>query len=54
MKSLNVKMLLSNANVKLVRDAFPSPEYTTKIISCRRAIHSKEPDTRTNEVLITN
>jgi DNA adenine methylase len=54
MKSLNVKMLLSNADVKLVRDAFPSPEYTTKIISCRRAIHSKEPDTRTNEVLITN
>lgn len=54
MKSLNVKMLLSNADVKLVRDAFPAPEYTTKIISCRRAIHSKEPDTRTNEVLITN
>jgi DNA adenine methylase len=54
MKSLNVKMLLSNADVKLVRDAFSAPEYTTKIISCRRAIHSKEPDTRTNEVLITN
>ena len=54
MKATNVKMLMSNAEVKLVTDAFPSPTYTTKIISCRRAIHSKEPDARTNEVLITN
>jgi len=50
----NVKMLLSNADVKLVKDSFPSPMYTTKIISCRRAINSKEPDARTNEVLISN
>ena len=54
MKSKNVKLLMSNAEVDLVKDAFPSSTYTTKIISCRRAIHSKEPDARTNEVLITN
>ena len=54
MKEKNVKMLMSNADVKLVNDTFPSPSYTTKIISCRRAINSKKPDTRTNEVLITN
>jgi DNA adenine methylase len=54
MKGKNVKMLMSNAEVKLVKDAFPSPSYTTKVISCKRAIHSKEPDTKTNEVLITN
>jgi DNA adenine methylase len=53
MTSKHVKMVMSNAHVKLVTDAFPPP-YTTKIISCRRAIHSKEPDARTNEVLITN
>ena len=53
MTSQQVKMVMSNANVKLVTDAFPPP-YATKIISCRRAIHSKEPDSRTNEVLITN
>ena len=54
MKSNNVRMLLSNSDVKLVRDAFPSPLFTTKIVNCRRAIHSTEPGTRTNEVLITN
>ena len=54
MKKKNVKMLMSNAEVKLVKDAFPLPSYTTRIISCRRAIHSKEPGKRTNEVLITN
>ena len=54
MKEKNVKMLMSNADVTLVRDAFQSPTFTTKIISCRRAIHSKKPDARTNEVLIMN
>jgi DNA adenine methylase len=53
-KEKHIKMLLSNADVKLVKDAFPAPHYTTKIINCRRAIHSKDPDARTNEVLITN
>jgi DNA adenine methylase len=54
MKEKKVKFLMSNADVQLVKDAFPSPTYTTQIICCRRAIHSKEPDSRTNEVLITN
>jgi DNA adenine methylase len=53
MKAKNVKMLMSNAEVKLVKDAFPSSTYNIKIISCRRAIHSKEPNAKTNEVLIT-
>lgn len=51
MKQKKIGMLMSNADVTLVKEAFPPP-YTTKIISCRRAIHSKEPGTRTNEVLI--
>lgn len=49
-----IKFLLSNAEVKLVKDSFPSPIFTTKIVECRRAIHSKHPEAKTNEVLITN
>ncbi len=49
-----IKMVMSNAAVKAVKDAFPTPVYTTQVISCRRAIHSKDPTARTNEVLIRN
>jgi DNA adenine methylase len=52
--NMGAQMLMSNADVPLVTKAFPEPAYTTKRISCRRAIHSKEPDSRTNEVLIWN
>jgi len=54
LKAKNVQMLMSNAEVELVTNAFPSPLYSTKIVNCRRAIHSKEPGARTNEVLIRN
>ena len=54
MKAKNVRMVMSNADVQLVRDAFPHPLYTTTMISCRRRIHSKEPDKRTNEVVVCN
>lgn len=54
LKQKNVQMLMSNADVALVKEAFPVESYTTKIVSARRAIHSKDPSSKTNEVLIRN
>ena len=53
LKAKGVKMAMSNAEVPLVTGAFLAPAYVTKIISARRAINSKNPEARTNEVLIT-
>jgi DNA adenine methylase len=52
MNKNGIRFLMSNSDVEMVQNEFA--EYTVKTISCRRAIHSKQPDTKTNEVLITN
>jgi len=54
MKAKGIGMAMSNAQVPLVTGAFLAPAYVTKIISARRAINSKNPEARTNEVLINN
>ena len=48
-----IKLLMSNADVPLVRNEFVEP-YKTCILSVRRAINSKKPEAKTNEDLITN
>jgi DNA adenine methylase len=48
------KVLLSNADVPLVRDNFTSEQYVILQILCKRSINSKNPDAKTNEVIISN
>lgn len=50
-KLLPCGFVMSNADMPLVRDSFAG--YTIKSITCRRAIHSRDPASTAQEVLIT-
>ena len=50
----NKKLLLSNADVNLVRNNFTNEKYTIISILCKRTINSKNPESKTNEVIIKN
>ena len=50
----NIKMLLSNADVSLIRENFADKKYNISSILCRRAINSKNPKAKTMEVIIKN
>ncbi len=54
----NKKMMLSNADVSLVRDNFcnciNSEKYNITSILCKRAINSKNPEAKAKEVIIKN
>lgn len=52
LRGRGASLLLSNADVKLVRDAFPTTEFETTTVVARRAIHSKKPGATTTEVLV--
>jgi DNA adenine methylase len=49
-----IKFVMSNSNVKLVTDQFNSSSFNIKVITCRRSINSKNPQSTTQEVLISN
>ena len=51
---INKKMMLSNADVKLVRDNFTSDKYNISSILCKRSINSKNPEAKAKEVIIKN
>lgn len=51
---LNINMMMSNADVKLVRDNFTDKKYNINEILCRRSINSTKPNSKAKEVIITN
>ena len=50
----NTKMMLSNADVDLVRQNFSDEKFTIDSIICKRSINSKNPNAKTKEVIIKN
>ena len=54
LNDINVKFIMSNADVSLVKTHFSQPKYKIKTVLCRRAINSKTPESTTNEVIIWN
>jgi DNA adenine methylase len=56
--ALTIKMMMSNADVSLVRENFTNcgenKKYTVNSILCKRKINSKNPDAKALEVIIKN
>ena len=50
----NKKIMLSNADVRLVRENFTNEKYNTLSILCKRSINSKNPEAKAKEVIIKN
>jgi DNA adenine methylase len=50
----NKKIMLSNSDVSLVNDNFKNDKYNITTILCKRTINCKNPEARTNEVIIKN
>ncbi len=50
----NKKIMLSNADVNLVRENFTNEKYNILSVLCKRKINSKNPDAKTREVIIKN
>jgi DNA adenine methylase len=52
--SKQLKLMMSNSDVKLVRDNFSDISLNIKSIVCKRTINSKNPESKTKEVIIKN
>ena len=50
----DVKFMMSNSNVDIVKEYFPNTEYNIDVITARRSINSKNPSSKTEEVIIRN
>jgi DNA adenine methylase len=54
MNSEKKQFIMSNADVSLVRDNFEEKTYKIASITCKRTINSKNPESKTKEVIIMN
>lgn len=52
-KSLKCNFLMSNSYTQKIIDSFPSSEFDIAVIECKRTINSKDPNSKTKEVLIS-
>jgi DNA adenine methylase len=50
----NKKIMMSNADVSLVRENFTVDKYNISSILCKRSINSKNPEAKAKEVIIKN
>jgi DNA adenine methylase len=51
---MDAKIMLSNADVTLVRKNFTHEKYNIISIVCKRSINSKNPEAKAKEVIIKN
>jgi DNA adenine methylase len=49
-----VKLMMSNSDVPAIHENFNTPCYHVTSILCKRQINSKNPESKVNEVIITN
>jgi DNA adenine methylase len=54
LRQRDVKMIMSNLNVKMVIDSFPTEVFNIDTIICKRLINSKKPSETEVEVIIKN
>lgn len=54
LKNKNVRIMMSNADVPLIRENFTDKDYNISSILCKRTINSKNPNAKTGEVIIKN
>lgn len=49
-----VNFMMSNSDVSTIHETFNEPNYNIISVLCKRQINSKHPDSKVNEVIITN